>query len=204
MTAVLRRSVFCRLMARVAIARTADARGSPVTVSRGETSANGNGRWKSVSRWLWRQPAGESRWSPAIPMRGPWWLSPLGERLTGRGPSPPPLSHRVAILVTPSPGPSPRPAPGAPPHQQCSGASSRDFSRVSVQTVKLGDRLTICGLRADMALWEGWSPSPRGYPGLPPSKRLWVPRITGSPWCSVRRRSRGRPPRLPGAPWQTP
>ena len=200
---MLRRSVFCRLTARVATARTTDAKGSPVTVSRGKprmAMAGGNPCPGGSGDNLLERAGGVQ----LSPCSGPWWLSPLGEGLTGRGPSPPPLSHRVAILVTPSPGPSPRPAPGAPPHQQCSGASSRDFSRVSVQTVKLGDRLTICGLRADMALWEGWSPSPRGYPGLPPSKRLWVPRITGSPWCSVRRRSRGRPPRLPGAPWQTP
>jgi hypothetical protein len=47
-----------------------------------------------------------------------------------------------------------------------------------VQTVKLGDRLTICGLRADISLWEGWYPPPAeipGYPGLPPSKKAVGP-----------------------------
>ena len=67
----------------------------------GGNSANGNGRWKSVSRWLWRQPAGESRWSPVIPMQWTVVAIALGGGADGEGARPSPLSHRVAILVTP-------------------------------------------------------------------------------------------------------
>ena len=67
-----------------------------------------------------------------------------------------------------------------PPHQWCSGASNRDFSRVPVRKVKLGDRLTICGLRTDISLWEGWYPSPPeipGYPDFTPSKKAVGPPV---------------------------
>ena len=78
----------------------------------GGNSANGNGRWKSVSRWLWRQPAGESRWSPVIPMQWTVVAIAIGGGADGEGARPSPLSHRVARLVTP-PHPA-RPSASSP------------------------------------------------------------------------------------------
>ncbi|CVK34413.1 protein of unknown function [Methanoculleus bourgensis] len=43
-----------------------------------------------------------------FPYSGPWWVSPLGVGLTGRGAGPPPLSHARRYPHIPAP---PHPSP---------------------------------------------------------------------------------------------